>query len=76
MSEINKSKEGFPIKWNDLNKLACDVDQIIDLTLIGCKNYQDNKRYKYEKEMYENCDIVIEMIGSSFWQVFRNINFS
>ena len=42
----------------------------MDITLIGCKNETLLHRYDEDQDMYETCDIVIEMFDSNFWEVF------
>ncbi|HEV8051908.1 MAG TPA: hypothetical protein VGP47_05390 [Parachlamydiaceae bacterium] len=70
--EINDSKNGFPVDWKDLNLLANKIEQVIDITVLGCKNKNNLQRYEVEQEMYETCDIVIQMVDSSYWEVFSN----
>ena len=44
--------------------------QIIDTCAI---RYPDNEkliRYDNDENMYEECDIMLQMINSNFWQVF------
>ena len=38
--------------------------------MIGCNNNKLLHHYETDKEMYETCDIVIEMIDSGYWEVF------
>lgn len=68
--EINKSKIGFYIKWDELNIVSKTLYEVIDILVIGCKDESNLHRYEEERKMYETCDIVIEMIDSNFWQVF------
>lgn len=68
--EINDSSKGLIISWNDLNQLALKYRQIVDMTLIGCKDVTALKRYENDQEMYKACDIVIVMFDSSYWEVF------
>ena len=68
--QINKSEKGLYISWEELKSLAKMFYQEIDLILIGNKNQQSLCRYQSETEMCENCDIVIQMIDSSYWEVF------
>lgn len=39
------------------------------MTLLGNQDLGLLKRYASEKEMYEKCAIVIELIDCSFWEV-------
>lgn len=66
---IDKSANGLYISWKDLNLLANQFYQIIDLCIIGCKNKSLLKRYEDSEKMYEACDFVIEMIDGSFWEI-------
>jgi hypothetical protein len=68
--EVNDSKNGFFIAWEELNVLSRKFDQIIWITVIGCKDEKLLRYYKTDQEMYETCDIVIEMFDSSCWEVF------
>lgn len=68
--QINGSEKGLFITWNDLNILSNKFHQIIDITIIGCKDKNLLRRYETDQEIYEMCDIVIEMIDSSYWEVF------
>jgi len=68
--EIYDSEKGFFITWDELNSLAKKFYQIIDITIIGCRDKSLLRCYDNDQEMYETCDIVIEMIDSSYWEVF------
>jgi len=68
--QINDSENGFFITWADLNLLSKKFHQIIDITLIGCKDEKLLGRYETDEELHQTCDIVIEMIDSSYWEVF------
>jgi len=67
---IIKSEKGFFITWNDLNELANKIDQLIAIILIGCRDKNLLERFEDSQEMYETCNIVIEMVDSYFWEVF------
>ena len=67
---IANSKDGLLIKWEDLILLSNKFDQIIELSIIGCKDKNLLKRYKIFEETYKICDIEIEMIDGSFWEVY------
>lgn len=68
--EINKSKNGLLINWHDLKILAPKYFQIIDLILIGCKDERSLRRYDTDREMYETCDIMIDLFDATFSEVF------
>jgi hypothetical protein len=68
--QIQDSEKGFFINWEDLNVLSKKFYQIIDMVLIGCKDKNFLHRYKNDQEMYQNCDVVIDMFDSNYWKVF------
>lgn len=67
---INSSEDGIHIKWDELNQLANSFSDVWNILIIGCKDVKKCHRYRTDQEMYENCDIVIELIDSNFWEVF------
>ena len=40
------------------------------MIVIASKNKENLHRYKEDREMYETCDIVIEMIDGGYWEIF------
>ena len=68
--QIFDSEKGFFIDWNDLNILSKKFDEIVDITLMGCRDRNLLYRYSNDTEMYRACDIVIKMVDSSYWEVF------
>lgn len=68
--QIYESEKGFFIGWQELDDLSKKFYQVIDIDLLGCKDISLTKRYKSDREMYETCDIVIQMIDSSYWEIF------
>jgi len=68
--QINHSQNGYEINWKNLTQFAEKIHQEIDITIIGFKNKENMHRYKEDREMYETCDIVIEIIDGGFWEVF------
>ncbi len=68
--QIYDSENGLFITWEDLKLLCMKFYQIIDISLIGCKNINLLRRYENDQEIHETCDIVIEMIDSTYWEIF------
>ncbi len=64
--KANQSESGLIIAFESLLELSRDVFQEIDLTIIACKEKKNIRRYKDDREMYETCDIVVEMIDGGF----------
>ncbi len=68
--KINQSEDGLTTTFESISETSKKIFQEIDLTIIACKTKENVHRYKEDKEMYETCDIVIEMIDGGFWEVF------
>ena len=68
--QIYASEKGIFISWKELNALSQKFWDLMDITLIAVKDISFLHRYNDDKEMFENCDIVIKMIDSSYWIVF------
>ncbi|MBS0625366.1 MAG: hypothetical protein JSS32_04880 [Verrucomicrobia bacterium] len=63
-------QNGLIVDFGQLIELSCKIFQEIDVLLIGCRNKACLHRYKSDREMYETCDVVIEMIDGGFWEIF------
>lgn len=68
--KINKSDHGLFCTFEFLTDLSEKIFQEIEILIVGCKVKENIHRYKEDKEMYETCDIVIEMIDGGFWEIF------
>ena len=68
--KINQSENGLTTTFESILEISKKIFQEIDLTIIACKTKENVHRYKEDKEMYETCDIVIEMIDGGSWEVF------
>jgi len=69
---IRQAEKGLLLTWEELNDLAKKFWDLMDVTIIGCKNKCLIQRYESNQKMYEACDIVIEMIDSGYWEIFSN----
>jgi hypothetical protein len=69
-SGIFRFSRGLFVIWEDINMLARDSEQIIDLILIGSKDQNLLQRYEDDQEMFETCDIVLELVDGGFWIIF------
>lgn len=72
MCNIDNAIDGLYVNWGELNLLSKSLYQIIDSIIIGSKNKNLLNRYENHQDMYETCDIVINMFDSSYWEVFSN----
>jgi len=72
--KIDQSENGLHCTFEFLMKISEKIFQEIDMTIIACHKKENLRRYKDDQEMYETCDIVIEMIDGGFWEIFsKNI---
>jgi hypothetical protein len=67
---IKNSDNGISISWIDLKKLSDKFFQMYEITVLGARNLNLLKRYESEDEMYDACDIVIDLIDRAFWEVY------
>ena len=68
--KVNKSQNGVIISWEELNKLSDKFFQVWETLILGCRDVNLLIRYETDEEMYITCDIVIELIDRTFWQVY------
>lgn len=68
-NEINSSENGVLIDWKELTHLSDRFYQMYETILLGSKDPQLLRRYQTEAQMYQSCDIVIELIDCAFWEV-------
>src|ERR1700733_7532591 len=68
--QIRTSDKGLSLSWEELNSLAHKFYEIMDILIIGCRDQKFLQRYEHDQEMYETCDIVIEMADSCYWEIF------
>lgn len=68
--QINSSKKGLLISWDELNSLSKKFWDLMDITIIGCKDLSLIHRYTNAQKMQEACDTVIEMVDSGYWEIF------
>ena len=68
--EIRESERGLLVKWDELIALASTFWEVEDMLIIGCKDPTLISQYEEEKDMYDTCDIVINMFDSCYWEVF------
>ena len=74
-TKTNNSQDGLPCTFESLIEVSKKVFQEIEILIIGCKNKVYCHRYKDDQEMYETCDITIEMIDGGYWEIFsKNID--
>lgn len=63
------------IDWKDLCETSEKFWQIVWITIIGCKDPKSTKNYQNDFEMYEACDVVIEVIDGGAFEVFSHDHF-
>lgn len=62
-------KKTIPISWSEINILSQGVGQFIDLIIIGSQDPKKLKNYEHDDEMFKECDIVIIMFDTSWWEI-------
>jgi len=67
---IANSPKGLSLSFIELKKLSNCFYQVIDTIIIGCTKIDDIRRYDTDEEMYYKCEIVIEMVDSSYWLIY------
>jgi hypothetical protein len=70
--QVNQSKNGLFLEFESLQIISEKFFQEIEITVIGSKRKENLRRYEEDREMYECCEIVIEMIDGGFWEVFSH----
>lgn len=70
--DVNESEKGLNISWKDLQKLAEQLFEDLEMLIIGGHELERLHRYKTDREMYESCDVVIEMIDTGYWELFSS----
>ncbi len=68
--KVVESPRGVSIDWAELVSLSERLYQISDITAIGCKDEADLRRFETDEEMYRECDLVIVMFDSSYWEIY------
>ncbi len=69
-NKVNKSENGLPCQFDLLIEISGKIFQELEVLIIGCKVKEHLHRYQNDQQMYETCDIVIEMIDGGFWEIF------
>ena len=69
---IENSERGYWIEWKDLKETSGKFWQVIWMTIIGCIDKKNLRSYDTSLEMYESCEIVIEVIDGDYCEVFSH----
>lgn len=70
VKEINNSKNGYILSWNEMNDFTIRMYSIYWIIIIGCRNIDNLKKYNIDKDRYETVDVSIELFDSSYWEIF------
>lgn len=70
--EIMRSHKGLIFNWDGLVTLARSCDQIIDATVVGCRDIAAIPELKpgSESDIYTPSEFVLEAVDSSLWCVY------
>ena len=67
-NKIKKSETGIEYKFIELIELSRNLEQLLEIILIGDTNKDNLKRFTNDNDMYEKCQFVIELIDTSYWE--------
>lgn len=68
--KINHSKNGISTTQSELEKLSGAFFQMYETVVVASKNKEALRRYESDYEMFESCDITIDLVDCAFWVVF------
>lgn len=70
--EIKQSPKGLTFNWDGLVTVARSCDQIINATIVGCRDIAAIPELKLgsESDTYTPSEFVLEAIDSSLWCVY------
>jgi len=69
---VNKSTSGYMVRFSDLVNLAKSFTRVIEILIIGDENINNLKRYDIDHEMHSNCNFCLELVDSSYWDIYSN----
>lgn len=67
--KIDQSKIGIQVSLEELISFAKKIYQEIDLSIVGYEDKSALIQYENYEDIYEICDLIIEMIDCGFWIV-------
>lgn len=70
--KVNSSDNGYSIDFSELLDFAKSIDQVLEIVLIGSTKIDHLKRYQTDQEMKNTCELCIELIDSSYWEISTN----
>lgn len=68
--QVNASPNGIIVSWQELLTLSDKFFQMFETIILGCKKQETLHRYQDDQEMYNSCDVVIELVDCAFWEVY------
>jgi hypothetical protein len=71
-NEINNAQNGRQISWQELQSLAKNMSQCMEILLIGDENLAKLKKYNTDYEMIKACKFTILLDDSTFWIINTN----
>jgi len=67
---VRSSPQGVFMTWSELNEFSNSLEQIYDCLIIAVKSPQDIRDDQLKKEIFDNCEVVIEMFDSTKWSIW------
>lgn len=68
--KADNAQEGYILTWQQLKDFTGAVHQELDLRVIGALDVFMIRKYNSDEELHRNCDFLIEMFDSTYWEVF------
>lgn len=66
---IKNSSKGHSLQMEELYTLSDSLDQLLEIIVIGDRDESNLKRYDSDDDMIQNCDLVLELVDSSYWVI-------
>ena len=73
--KINKSILPLQFNLKEIKEILTNMDDIYEITIIGDCNKDNLKKYDNDENMISSCNVVIEKIDSSFWELHVDESF-
>lgn len=67
--KINKSENGLRVDNSELTELSNNLDEIVDILMIGATDVSELVRYECDATMYQKCECTVEMVDSDYWLI-------
>ena len=70
--EVNNRKNPEILSHSKLTEILNQIEVINEILIIADHNTQKIRRFSSDNDMYNECDLTIELCDSTYWQVSSN----